>query len=52
MEKLILSFGPVSYQPPTVGGVDGFSSGSVTLDKRKVGKRGPYLHSFYSASLH
>lgn len=51
MEKLSLSFGPVSYQPPTGGG--GFSSASVTLDKHNVvGKRGPYLHSFYSASLH
>lgn len=52
IEKLSLSFGPVSFQPPTVVEVDRFPSGSITLDKDTVGERGPYLHSFYSTYLH
>lgn len=52
IEKHRLSFGPVSFQPPTVVEVDRFPSGSITLDKDAVGEHGQYLDSFYSTYLH
>lgn len=46
MEKHSLSFGPVSFQPPTVVEVDRFPSGSVTLDKDTVGEHRQYFDPF------
>lgn len=52
IEKLKLSFGPVSSQPPTVVEVDRFPSGFITLEKDTVGERGQYLDSFHRTYLH
>lgn len=52
IEKQSLSFGPVSFQPPTVVEVDRFPSGSITLNKDTVGEHGQYFEWFYSTYLH